>query len=130
MKIQTCIKFRHVFSKFSSSCHNLEIELGRHSDRPKNERICRLCDDGIEDELHFRSCSVYDTLRAKYSPRKYHVAPNMNKFNQEQSHKLLDSTIYRCLAVQDIYNQWHHVYLNAFKLCKEYLTVINRIQCL
>ena len=75
-------KFRNAFSKFRSSCHSLEIELGRHSGHPKQERICRLCNDGVEDELHFLlHCPVYETLRQKYIPSKYYVIPNINKFN-------------------------------------------------
>ena len=68
-------KCRNAFSKFRSSCYSLEIELGRHSGRPKQERICRLCNDGVEDELYFLFyCPAYEMS-------KYYVIPNINKFN-------------------------------------------------
>ena len=74
-------KFRHVMSKFRSGCHNLEIEIGRHDKRERNERICRLCNSSVEDEAHFLLyCPVYLSLRQKYLPRKYYLEPNINKF--------------------------------------------------
>ena len=64
-------KFRNLFSKFRS----------RHSKRPKHEWICRLCNNGIEDEIYSMFyCPVYDTVRQKYIPRKYYMLPNFNKF--------------------------------------------------
>ena len=104
-------KFRNVFSKFRSSCHSLEIELGRHSGRPKHERICRLYNDGVEDELLcLFYCLVYETLRQKYLPSKYYVLPNINKLNILMS----SSSVHIIQAVAS------YLYY-AFKLRKELL---------
>ena len=45
--------FRHTLSKLRSGCHNLEIEVGRHHGLPGYDRLCRLCKDEIENEIHF-----------------------------------------------------------------------------
>ena len=79
--------------------------------RPKQERICRLCIESVEDELRFLlHCPVYETLRQKYIPSKYYVIPNINKFNIFMS----SSSGHIIQAVAS--------YLNyAFKLRKELL---------
>ena len=45
---------RRVLTKFRVSAHNLEIEKGRY--RPigvkTEDRICKLCNTGVEDETH------------------------------------------------------------------------------
>ena len=69
--------FRYTLSKFRS-----EIEVGRHHGLPRHDRLCRLCKDEVENEVHFMlQCPVYETLKQKYLPQKYYVFPNVNKFN-------------------------------------------------
>ena len=107
-------QFRHTLSKFRTGSHNLEIELGRHQGRPKNDRICKMCGDGIEDELHFMfQCPVYETLRQKYIPRKYQTPPNMHKFNILMSSK--SETLIQAVA--------NYLYY-AFKLRTELLDTL------
>ena len=65
--------FRHTLTKFRSGRHNLEFEVGRHHGLPSHDRLCRLCKDEVENEIHFMlQCPVYETLRQKYLPRKYY----------------------------------------------------------
>ena len=79
--------FRHTLSKFRAGCHNLEFEVGRHHGLPRHDRLCRLCTDEAENEIHFMlQCPVYETLRQKYLPRKYYIFPNVNTFNILSSH--------------------------------------------
>ena len=107
-------KFRHVMSKFRSGCHNLEIEIGRHDKRERNERICRLCNSSVEDEAHFLLyCPVYLSLRQKYLPRKYYLEPNINKFYILMSSK--PESVLHAVASYLFY---------AFKLRKEMLDII------
>lgn len=59
-------KRRQMLSKFRLSNHKLMIEVGRHMKPklPKEQRICQLCNQGIEDEIHFLiECDSYKTLR-------------------------------------------------------------------
>ena len=44
---------RNILTTFRISVHNLEIERGRHQNIPLNDRTCKLCKQGIEDEIHF-----------------------------------------------------------------------------
>ena len=63
----------HRFSttKLRVSAHDLEIEEGRYSNIPRNERICKWCDlttsnKIIEDESHvLYDCDLYSNLRDK-----------------------------------------------------------------
>ena len=62
---------RKAISKFRCSCHNLEIEKGRHH-RPKierHERCCKQCnEDNVETEAHFLlECNKYNLLRQKHN---------------------------------------------------------------
>ena len=59
-------KQMNALSRFRLSNHDLMIEKGRHS-RPKidkSERLCFLCRDKIENEVHFvTECPLYDKER-------------------------------------------------------------------
>ena len=56
---------RRQFSKFRISKHKLEIEFGRYRNVPREERICKNCDQSVvEDEFHFSfECKKYKNLR-------------------------------------------------------------------
>jgi hypothetical protein len=56
-------KHRQTLTKFRLSNHKLMIETGRHIKLPKEKRICQVCNNGIEDEVHFLvKCNQYRTL--------------------------------------------------------------------
>ena len=58
---------RKRLTKFRCSDHSLEIEVGRHKNIPAQERICKMCKDGIETEEHFLwICPKYSQLRTRY----------------------------------------------------------------
>ena len=61
-------KFKIALTRFRLSNHNLLIEKGRHM-RPRlerNERICFICKDAVEDEIHFiTKCPLYSKERIK-----------------------------------------------------------------
>ena len=47
-----------------AGCLDLEIEIGRWRGLEREERICKLCNDGIEDEVHFLfHCSKLKHIR-------------------------------------------------------------------
>ena len=47
--------------------HRLEIETGRHTSIPREERICRVCTEEVESEEHFVCrCRAYDQIRDRY----------------------------------------------------------------
>ena len=63
---------RQIISKLLCSSHTLRIETGRHSNIPRDERLCQLCELGkIEDEDHFiMECPKFSQIRQK-SPIKF-----------------------------------------------------------
>lgn len=47
--------------------HRLEIETGRHSGVPREERVCRVCIEEVESEEHFVCrCRAYAQIRDRY----------------------------------------------------------------
>ena len=56
-------------SKFRLSAHRLEIEIGRHYNIPREDRLCRLCGNvfntqSVECEFHFLfECPLYEDFR-------------------------------------------------------------------
>ena len=58
-------KNRQIISKFLCSSHKLRIETGRHSNIPREQRVCQLCETNkVEDEHHFiLECQAYNEIR-------------------------------------------------------------------
>ena len=48
------------------SCHNLNIERGRHGKFPREDRLCMYCNTSdVEDEYHFcLICPNYHSLQS------------------------------------------------------------------
>ncbi|KAI5054061.1 hypothetical protein GOP47_0031046 [Adiantum capillus-veneris] len=47
--------------------HRLEIEIGRHTGVPREERVCRACTEEVESEEHFVCrCRAYTEIRGRY----------------------------------------------------------------
>ena len=60
-------QIRKCITKFRCSDHRLEIEIGRHKNKKVEERVCKTCGQGIENEEHFlRWCPRYTPLRQRY----------------------------------------------------------------
>ena len=62
------LKFRISLSKLKCSVHKFNVETGRHSGIPYEQRLCILCNKHeIEDELHIvMSCPVYNQIRSVF----------------------------------------------------------------
>ncbi|KAH6557133.1 hypothetical protein KP509_1Z132300 [Ceratopteris richardii] len=49
------------------SSHQLEIEVGRATHTPRDERLCRICREEVEDEEHYTCrCQAYEDIRDRY----------------------------------------------------------------
>ena len=61
-------ELRKNIAKLRCSSHDLEIEKGRHKNKPRNERLCLVCDlNEIETEEHFLiKCPTYQLIRRNY----------------------------------------------------------------
>ena len=56
-----------ILTAFRTRNHRLPVETGRGSSIPLNERICRLCNNGIGDEYHYiLSCKSFNDKRKQY----------------------------------------------------------------
>ena len=64
---------RKNIAKLRCSIHDLEIEKGRHNNKPRYERLCLLCDlNEIENEEHFFiKCPTYQLIRMNYELCNY-----------------------------------------------------------
>jgi len=78
------IKHRISFTKLRISDHCLEIERGRYT-RPytiPEDRICKLCNNGIEDEMHFLLvCSFYASEREELFTKLINRNKHFNLLN-------------------------------------------------
>ena len=67
---------KRTITKFRTSDHKLQIEIGRHC-KPRilpEQRVCFHCKNKVEDEIHFiNECPLYDTLRLKYNMVTSHL---------------------------------------------------------
>ena len=60
-------QLRKRITKFRCSDHILEVEKGRHRKINYEDRICKICNLGVETEFHFlKVCPRYHDLRSKY----------------------------------------------------------------
>ena len=76
-----------ILTAFRTRNHRLPIEIGRWSSIPLNQRICRLCNNGIGDEYHYvLTCDSLTTQRGQYIKPYFYRRPNTLKF-----HSLMNS---------------------------------------
>ena len=55
-----------MIAKLRTSAHNLQIEMGRRTATPRENRLCR-CGEKVEDEGHFLTeCRLYTHVRQKH----------------------------------------------------------------
>merc|ERR1719469_278999 len=55
---------RRMLARIRGGTHVLRIEQGRYNNIRRDERICKVCGTGIEDELHFLiTCPAYKEIR-------------------------------------------------------------------
>ena len=85
---------RKIISKIRCSNHQLEIEKGRHTKTPREDRICKTCAGGaIEDENHFLlECLTYKPLREMYNMNADNIRDFLNTENQLELAKYLISS--------------------------------------
>ena len=109
----TSFKLRTLLSKIRLSSHALEIEKGRHCKPkiPPENRLCKACGEGVEDEIHFLfKCSLYDIERSVLFHKcgiinvDIHGLTNLWKilFDNEKHVFYLAIFIDKCLSKRDL----------------------------
>ena len=76
---------RHTLTKFRISSHRLEVERGRYFGLKFENRICKLCNDHVEDEEHFMiSCKKnLEHIRVDYLNFITNKYPNFQFLSNE-----------------------------------------------
>ena len=58
------VRARREFTRVRSGTSSLRVEMGRREGLKREERLCRVCGDGVEDEEHLlMDCDLYSDLR-------------------------------------------------------------------
>ncbi len=108
--IENYVKFhmskrnRSLLAQFRLGILPLNIEIGRYSNMPVNERLCKLCNtNNVENEYHFLlTCPVYKEIRQK-------LFNNISRRNEEFSQ--LD-TMQQFVKINTEYHKFLALYLN------------------
>jgi hypothetical protein len=75
---------RRVLPKFRVSAHNLEIDKGRYIGVKTEDRICKLCNTGVEDETHFLlQCPVLENKRTQIINNIKNLNTNFNNLSNK-----------------------------------------------
>lgn len=106
------------FMKIRISNSKLFIEEGRFQKIPVNERICKLCNNGIEDEVHFiTNCISLESIRANLFLMLSDIVPSfIHLSNEEKFNFIMMSKDYDInkICVEEI----HKMYLLRNELAK------------
>ena len=87
---------RSVFSQFRCGILPLEIEVGRYRDAPLNERICQVCNQAVEDEIHFLlTCHAYAGPRKELITKAIHFDESFNSLDEIEQFVFLVSNLQR-----------------------------------
>ena len=83
LQISSNDTLRKHLSSFRQDSHRFEIEMGRHSNIPRELRFCKVCNmQQTESEYHFLlECPAYNDLRVKFLPRYCMSWPTLHKFD-------------------------------------------------
>ena len=75
---------RALISQIRCGILPLQIQLGRYQGLPRHERICKLCNNDVEDEIHFLfNCSKLQNQHVKLYdkvPELLHIENLVSRF--------------------------------------------------
>ena len=93
---------RSLIARLRAGCLYLEIERGRWRGTPRTERICKLCFNGIEHELHFLFyCNKLQFVRTAHDNLLVYLS--VNCINDVDRFKMLFSQ--QCLIPSSKFNR-------------------------
>ena len=80
---------------YNTSNHSFHIETGRHSNTPREDRLCKWCGENknitvVEDEYHVLfECFAYEDIRQEYIRKYYTTANHFNFISLMQSNDII-----------------------------------------
>ena len=76
LDLATIRRFRPSLAQIRTCHHDLEIERGRYRNIPRDQRLCKICLNKVEDEYHFiLRCNGYNDIRYTYLPYEFYNPP-------------------------------------------------------
>ena len=106
---------RIALSRLRTSCHQLEMEVGRHHKPPipENERICKYCStSSIDNETHFLiECPATNSLRQTLWNTVQSVHPHFQNLSSIERMKLILASTNKnivCEAASYTYRAFEH----------------------
>ena len=79
-------QYRKAYTQLRISAHRLEVERGRYLKIPRQSRFCKMCTNGIGDEIHFlTNCAALNNERhdlfldIKSNCKNFETLDNLNK---------------------------------------------------
>ena len=81
---------KSVFAQFRCGILPLEVEVGRYRNVALSDRICQVCNEAVEDEIHFLlTCKVYSGPRSKLFSKALESDESFTSLDEIYHHKLL-----------------------------------------
>ena len=99
---------RKAFARFRSSSHKLAIEIGRHHDINRIDRICTFCFNQsnnlhLEDEFHvFFNCLRFDAIRQNLLSPWYRQGSSKQDFFNLMKKENPDIILKLCIYINEI----------------------------
>ena len=91
MKSNIKKNMRSLISQLICGCLSIEVETGRYSKTPRELRVCKLCNNEVEDEKHF----LFDCVKLNGPCIKlYHKNPELLNHDYVNRIKMLLETPY------------------------------------
>ncbi len=110
---------RSLLAKLSCGILPLEIETGRYSGIPANERFCKVCNlPVVEDEYHFLySCPLLQTERTKfYADHISDIGEFMLYTDAEKTKFLFSNEMIKCFGiyVEELYKKCRKILYKVY----------------
>ena len=78
LKLDIDVHVKRIMAKFRLGVSDVNVHKFRYRAHSNNDLTCPLCNESIEDEVHFvLCCPAFDHIRQKYIPAKYTNQPNL-----------------------------------------------------
>ena len=95
---------RSICSQLRLGCLPIEVETGRYAKVPKAERVCKLCSEGVKNEIHF----LFDCIKTQNQRiLLYHKLPEL--LNCDNKVKRMEQLFMKpFIASKYVTDLWNH----------------------